>query len=144
MPKPLMATLISLLLCVTNYAQVSTWQRIIGTAGNDVANKVLVADDGNFLVSGYSNGFDTAGTYDFHIVKLDSLNGQVIWWQHVNSGFEDYSNSMCLTKTGEIIVAGYSRISSMASNDVMLAKLSKSGTVIWQKIFSTPDNDFGW
>ncbi|MBK8845388.1 MAG: hypothetical protein IPO27_02070 [Bacteroidetes bacterium] len=125
------------------HAQVNTWQRSHGTSKDDHCNNVIVAQDGNYIACGYSYGTDSLGTADFHMIKVDSTNGDLLWtWSEGNGGQETIT-TIEETKTGALLVAGNtSPVQLYLSSDVMLCKVSANGNLIWKQTYQLPDSQF--
>ncbi len=94
---------------------------------NDVANSVVIQNDGKIVAAGYTNG----GTYDdFAIIRYNSngtldasfgSGGKVIT---DNLGFNDRAFSVVLQSDGKIVVGGFS-----GSSDFFLTRYHTDGTL---------------
>jgi hypothetical protein len=88
------------------------WQKSFGGSGIDMANSVLQAADGGYLVAGgsASNDGDIVGNYsngDCWIVKLDA-GGNLQWQKPIGGSNEDNANSVDQTIDGGFVIAGWS------------------------------------
>ncbi len=58
------------------------WDKLFGGAEEDVANLVMEASDGGFIITGYTESFpkpdDTSGAPDAYLIKTDAL-GELDW-----------------------------------------------------------------
>ncbi|MBK8845390.1 MAG: hypothetical protein IPO27_02080 [Bacteroidetes bacterium] len=126
-------------------AQVNTWRRAHGTSGQDYAQSIKVAPDGNFIVAGTSNGSDTTGTNNFYIMKLDSSNGNKLWSISIGDGGYENLTAMKISKNGDIIAAGVKAAiigNPIKFEDVIVCRISQQGNLLWQQTYQLPDTQF--
>ncbi len=88
------------------------WQRCLGGSSNDFAEAVRIANDGGYIVAGYtsSSDGDIAGKHgqeDVWIVKL-TASGAIQWGKCFGGDDNDRANSVYPASDGGFIVAGYS------------------------------------
>jgi len=72
-------TAYDMLLLKTDSNGVEQWRRAIGGEQRDLANDIVVADDGGFVLAGYTSSFGTGRT--FYVVKTDAA-GNEQWAYH--------------------------------------------------------------
>ncbi len=107
-------------LASTLYAQIyKQWDKTIDGAFYDYARTLLEADDGGYVILGYSDSaasFDKAATnyggYDYWMVKIDS-SGNKLFDRSFGGTSNDYLNAADKTFDGGYILVGesYSGIS---------------------------------
>jgi len=123
------------------------WKSIIGGSGEDVGSTILKADDGGYIVVGYTRSDDgdivsTHGLSDIILIKLNA-NGQREWVK--TYGGSSYEFGYCINKTqdGGYIIAGAtssddgdtkSTLPKDESN-VWLIKINKKGDIENEKTF---------
>jgi len=75
--------------------------------GNNVATDVVVDNDGNIYITGYSLGNGTG--LDFATIKYNS-NGLQLWVARYNGPFNknDYANRIAIDNSGNVYVIGFS------------------------------------
>ncbi len=137
---------VSICICSTHVAQNAfpdgTFQRGYGTAGDDEAFAVCKTLDKGWVAAGYSNGFGT--DKDFYLVKFDS-NGVVVWSTHLNALGIESATGIKQAANGDLIVVGNTKASNLSNSysDVLLARYSAGGALIWQQLISnsTTSND---
>lgn len=90
------------------------WNNTIGGTGDDALTDVVIANDGGFLLGGFSqssSSFDKSensfGLSDYWIVKIDS-NGIVKWNKTIGGVGEDNLYSIHITNDKGIFLAGQS------------------------------------
>lgn len=119
------------------------WQKSLGGSGNEIANSLIVANDGSAIVVGFSsstNGNVTGnhGGDDFWVVKLDSL-GNLIWEQSYGGSSNETANSIQVASDQNYIVAGFTTSSDgdVSSNngisDIWILKIDTTGSLIWER-----------
>jgi hypothetical protein len=106
--------------------------------GNEVASSIRQLSDGGYIIGGFTQSSEWAS----YIVRTDSL-GNVIWsnvypgiWQ---SGCDDILPAI----DGGFIMTGI-ETSYETDGDLMLAKLSSTGNLLWKKIYGTTDYEEGF
>jgi len=91
----------------------------------------IVAYDDNIICTGVAG-------YQFRVIKLD-INGSLLWETQPSIGAQ--GNGMAIDKNGDILVVGQTRL--YPSSDVVLVKLSQSGSELWVKVFDWGGNEVG-
>ncbi|MEN6513014.1 PKD domain-containing protein [Methanoculleus sp.] len=129
------------------------WQRCLGGSLEDYGRSVQQTSDGGYILTGWTNSTDSAvgenhGGIDIQIVKLDTKGS--VQWQRCYGGSGDDSGA-AVRETGD---GGYILIGSIASNDgdvsgnhggddVWVARLDMSGTILWQRCLGGVMDDWG-
>jgi hypothetical protein len=119
------------------------WQHSYGGNNNESLVDLQVANDGGFIMCGVStvaNGDVTAnhGMGDMWIVKTDSL-GTLEWQKNVGGTQADGGTGIVPTFDGGYAAVGFTSSNDMDvtgykdSTDILLAKLSSTGTLLWAK-----------
>jgi hypothetical protein len=128
---------------------VVTWQKNLGGSGDDVMTDMQVTADKGLIIAGYSksnvSGSKTSAsfsnTYDFWVIKLDSLGNKQ--WDRTYGG-TDVDEAAAVIQTSDLgFLIGGSTISPVSGNktdtvhfqsyDYWVIKLDKSGILQWQK-----------
>jgi parallel beta-helix repeat protein len=91
----------------------------------------IVAYDDNIICTGVAG-------YQFRVIKLD-INGSLLWETQPSIGAQ--GNGMAIDKNGDILVVG--QTSLYPYSDVVLVKLSQSGSELWAKVFDWGGNEKG-
>ncbi len=87
--------------------------------------------------------YTSAGFYDVFVSKLDA-SGNFVWARQIGGTGQDYSNSICLDASGNVIItgsfsatvdfdpgAGTLNLTSAGSADIFICKLNASGSFVW-------------
>lgn len=124
------------------------WGKTFHGGGNDQFSSVQLAQDGNFLVVGASEG--GVGSYDGWVLKLDS-QGEIQWeWVYGNDRNDQFSSIQPTADGGYIIVGstksyviGNTRFEGSERSYGWVSKTSLEGELEWGKIYGgSGDNQF--
>jgi len=85
------------------------WTRQLGTSASDVAEALVIGNDGSIYICGYTGG-DLAGTgsaggLDLFVAKLDA-SGSVLWLRQFGSAADDAAYGMDIDASGTTYVVG--------------------------------------
>ncbi|MBX2925047.1 MAG: hypothetical protein KF746_22790 [Chitinophagaceae bacterium] len=130
------------------------WQKSLGGSGTDVATSIQQANDGGYVVAGYtsSNNGDVSGNHggsDFWVVKLDG-DGALQWQKTLGGSTSDRGNAVQQTTDGGYIVAGQagSNNGDVTGNhgvfDFWVVKLDADGILQWQKALGGSGGDVAY
>jgi len=115
-----------------NSAGVVQWQRVI--TGFSCLGVALVGS--NFYVVGTDGGsgailvaYDASGTYQ--------------WSQVLGSSGTNRFNAVAVDAAGSIYVCGSTTQQGAGASDVLLAKYTSAGVLVWQRTLGAAGNDYG-
>ncbi len=125
-----------------------------GGEGDDVANDVLVLNDGTLILVGYTTSStgelgSSKGEEDFLILKLDERL-RIIWSKTYGGSGRDIAEAVLETSDGEIVVTGLTESSdgdvseSDRLGDFWVIKLSSTGKLLWEKTFGGSSQDHAY
>ncbi len=90
------------------------WDKTIGGSDQDLSNSFTQANDGGFLLGGFSNSNisgnkteHSKGTYDYWILKLNNV-GLIEWQNTIGGGYIDRLISSTQANDGGFLLGGYS------------------------------------
>jgi len=124
------------------------WQNTIGGTSSDKLKKVILLNDGNYIVGGTSasgiSGDKTEVNHsdDYWVIKLDAT-GNIIWQNTIGGSGSDRLYDMDLSPDGGYILGGSSLsnvgfdkteacIGPSSMDDYWIVKLNSSGNIIWE------------
>ncbi|WP_421810470.1 hypothetical protein [Flagellimonas sp.] len=127
------------------------WRRYFGGTNNDRAHGVVQANDGGFVMAGFSESDDfdisnTKGSYDFWVIKVDG-NGTLLWERSFGGTGIEVSNDIVKTPDGAYAIVGhtFSTDTDVSRNhggsDVWLIKIDDNGNLLWEKTFGGTEFD---
>jgi hypothetical protein len=128
------------------------WRRYFGGTQNDRSFDAVQANDGGFVITGFteSNDFDitdSRGSYDYWVIKLDT-NGNLVWETSVGGSGIDQARSIVKTNNNSYLVVGNSFSTdgditqNLGNSDFFIANISDNGEVVWTKNYGGSDFDF--
>lgn len=121
------------------------WRGYFGGTNNDRSHAVVQADDGGFVMAGFteSDDFDiseTQGSYDFWMVKVDG-NGNMLWERSFGGSGIEISYDISKTNDGGYVIAGntFSSDGDISNNkgesDFWLIKINEAGSLVWEQTY---------
>jgi len=129
------------------------WRGYYGGTNNDRAHSVVRADDGGYVMVGFteSNDFDienSRGSYDFWAVKVDK-NGNFVWENSFGGTGIERAQDISKTADGGYAITGntFSNDTDVSKNngesDVWLIKIDANGNKVWDKNYGGPQFEDG-
>jgi hypothetical protein len=121
------------------------WRRYFGGTNNDRAHAVIQADDGGFVLAGFSESDDfdiseTKGSYDFWVVKITDL-GELVWERSFGGSGIEISYDIAKTNDNAYVITGntFSDDTDISNNkgesDFWLIKIDDTGNLLWEKTY---------
>jgi hypothetical protein len=128
------------------------WRRYFGGTQNDRSFDAVQANDGGFVITGFteSNDFDitdSRGSYDYWVIKLDT-NGNLVWETSVGGSGIDQARSIVKTNNNSYLVVGNSFSTdgdvteNLGNSDFFIANINDNGEVVWTKNYGGSGFDF--
>lgn len=136
------------------------WLRHAGNTEMDVANGMMLDDEGNLYVTGqfrFSISFDTitltgnGNNADIFLVKYDPF-GNVLWARNFGNTSTDVGTAICTGPDGSLFMTGYGgainfdgiQLPSVGGTNVFIWKGDKEGNTLWAKSASSISSDYGY
>lgn len=125
------------------------WSRAKGGAGSEVGYSVALAATGGYIVTGSTKSPDATnykGGLDMWVLKLTTA-GAIAWQTCVGGTNDDYGSSVITAADGSIWVTGGTKSNDIdisgnhGGNDLMLAHLNTSGSILSTKVYGGSDED---
>ncbi len=120
---------------------------LLGSAGDDFAGGIALADDGSIVqalaASGSINGEEHLGEMDIALVKYDA-DGEMLWTRQFGTPATERAYGIALDSQGAVVVAGYTngdfdgQHADNAANDAFVAKFTADGEPEWRLQFGDP------
>lgn len=124
------------------------WEDHYGGTNKDIAKSIVEADDGGFIIAGYtwSNDGDieeNKGEEDVWVFKVNDI-GELIWSKTYGGSEEDIATSAVQVSNGGYLIAGHT-ISSEDGDvegdtknfDFWILKLNNQGDLIWEENYGS-------
>jgi hypothetical protein len=121
------------------------WRGYFGGTNNDRAHAVVQAEDGGFVMAGFSesNDFDitdTQGSYDFWMVNVDA-KGKMLWERSFGGSGIEIAYDIAKTTDGGYVIAGntFSTDGDISQanggSDFWLIKVDNTGSLVWEQTY---------
>ncbi len=121
------------------------WRGYYGGSNNDRAHAVVQADDGGFVLAGFteSDDFDvnnSRGSYDFWVVKINN-SGTTVWKKSYGGTGIERAQDIAKTNDGGFVITGstFSNDVDVSKNngesDIWLIKIDAAGELVWEQTF---------
>lgn len=121
------------------------WRGYYGGTNNDRAHSVVQADDGGYVMAGFTESADfdienSRGSYDFWAVKVDD-KGNLVWEGSFGGTGIERAQDISKTVDGGYVITGntFSSDTDVSKNngesDVWLIKIDADGKKVWDKSY---------
>ena len=121
-----------------NSAGTFQWANAGGSSTRTDEGLLVTINNAGDAILGGTAEFTSSTTYfDFRIMKINS-SGTTVWTLTQDSGFEklDKPKAMALDASGNIYIGGSGFTSVSNLEDMLLMKISNTGSLLWKKLFS--------
>ncbi|CAM3709168.1 hypothetical protein FLGE108171_11520 [Flavobacterium gelidilacus] len=121
------------------------WDKYFGGTQNDRVFDVVQANDGGFVMVGYSESSDfdvndNHGSYDYWVVKINT-NGDLVWKKSYGGSELDQAYGIAKNLNNTYLITGTSNSmdgdisSNKGANDVWIINIDDNGALLWEKSF---------
>jgi hypothetical protein len=115
------------------------WDATYGSLLNDVSMAIKRTHDGNFILSG-DKLTPASSNYNAYVLKIDTA-GNFIWDADIVNAFNSGCRNIMVNHNGDNILVGESATPTSSYFDVMISKITETGSVAWTKTIQ--GTDFG-
>jgi len=115
------------------------WDKTFDKDKNDVAYSIIQTKDGGYAIAA-STGFKLWGEANCWVIKLDA-KGNMEWENSFGGTGWDEIFSIVQTKDGSFVTSGCVWSKGAGRGDIYVAKLNKSGDLVWDKTFGGREDD---
>ncbi len=123
-----------------------------GSNSSSVFYSIATAKDGNIIAAGGTYiirdlSISSKGGSDLYVVKVNSINGEILWQSLYGGSKEDYATSVSATSDGGCILGGYTNSNdgditgAKGYEDAWILKLDADGEVEWSIILGDTKGD---
>lgn len=123
--------------------QAQGWEKDFGGAATDEGTSVIQTLDHGFLTVGFSESFGEDNDLDVYVVKTD-IDGNIVWSKAYDLGYIEHGYKVLEAADGGFVIVGdiISRFGD--SKDLLLLKISKTGELLWHRVYEKSGNQIGW
>lgn len=104
------------------------WHKEFGGTADDIGEDVLIASDGNYLITGMTSSFGN-GLRDVYLVKTNT-SGTAIWTKTYGDALDDGGISLCNSDSGNVMLFGFTDNFGAMNRDCYLIKVNSAGDSI--------------
>jgi hypothetical protein len=115
------------------------WQKAYGGSAWDLCTSVAQADDGGYLVAGWTESFG-AGSKDGWVLKLRP-DGSLEWERTYGGSAAEELHAAVNSADAGYLLAGWTESFGAGGRDAMLVKLGTDGTIGWQRTLGGTGSD---
>lgn len=134
-----------------DYDGIILWQRSFGGNDEDICQKIVQLNNGDYILVGHSASYDgpysdNRGDYDILIIKMDQ-QGNPDWQRLYGGSLADYSADVVLMPKGGLLIAGnsfsndYYAGGNYGGSDAWVIEISKSGELVWEQNYGSYGNE---
>lgn len=116
------------------------WQKVYGGTDDDIANDVLMLEDGELAVVGTCKSFN-AERSDICVTRLNK-EGETKWRKLLGGKKTDNGIAISRASDGNLLILGEGKSFEHGGQDLYVAKLSLDGKVIWEKSFGGDRDEY--
>ena len=125
------------------------WGHHYGTNMDDWGFKVIEASNGDFMLLGYSRGFEVSG--DIYLLRTDH-QGNLLWENTYGYNRDDYAMDIIENDDNTFLILGTKNgfFNDVHANfkthdaDILLVKIDNDGNELWKKTIGGTGHDFGY
>lgn len=117
------------------------WEKPFGGTGSDGFNAVIQDKDRALLLLGYTDS-SGAGSRDAYLVKAN-ISGQLIWKKTLGGSGADSGTALIQAENDDYVIVGYKYISSSGGTDILLSRMTKDGSILWEKNYGISAQNTG-
>ncbi len=115
------------------------WNKTFGGNSDDEGASVQPANDGGYILTGYTSSFGS-GLKDLFITKTDS-SGIETWSRYFGGSSDEEGYSVLQLRDGGYIAAGATSSFGAGSRDGWLIKVTAAGNEVWRKTLGGLSSD---
>jgi hypothetical protein len=117
------------------------WSKAYGGPEFENGRRVMAIDGFGYFIAGASSS-GTSGDFDAWVTLINE-SGHQQWEQHLDLGAHEWVNDAFLLADSSMLIIGETDSTATGENDVLLARISKTGQTIWIKKIGNSGDDRG-
>jgi len=120
----------------------SLWSRTYGGGSSDGFMDIKLTTDGGYVLAGWTFSFGNNNGNAF-ILKTNQ-NGDSLWSRTLGGNQYNDFRSIVVLEDGSIVVAGVDEDPDPVNGNMLFAKYSASGTLLWSHSYGGPGRQYCW
>ncbi|MFY7990252.1 MAG: T9SS type A sorting domain-containing protein [Fluviicola sp.] len=117
------------------------WSKAYGGSEFENGRRVLAIDGYGYFIAGASSSGASAN-FDAWLTFVNE-SGEQQWEQHIDLGAHEWVNDAVLLADSSVLIIGETDSTASGENDILLARISKAGQVVWSKKIGSTGPDRG-
>ncbi len=109
------------------------WSRTYGGAGTEYAYGCAVAEDGHFVITGYTTSYG-AGSKDIFLLKIDQ-KGKEVWLKTFGGTSWDVGRDLAVANNGDYLIGGFTHSEGAGEEDTYVVRTDTDGHQLWAKAY---------
>lgn len=107
------------------------WQKTYGGEADDNAWSIKKTNDGNYIVSGFSNSY-SRGDWDIYILKIDD-EGNELWSKNYKHPNDQFAWDILCTSDGNYVIVGQTNDTPDQRETSFWMKINENGDTVWSQ-----------
>lgn len=117
------------------------WTKTFGGNGFEYAYGLEQANDGGFILAGYTTS-NALNNKNIYLVRTGS-SGNLIWEKTFGKDSVDIASSIVKSSDGNFLICGYTQSFGAGEDDIFTIKINQNGDTLWTKTFGGSRSDIG-
>jgi hypothetical protein len=109
------------------------WSRTIGTPALETATDMVLCQNGDLVIVGFSNSLGDPD-YSGLVIRTDP-NGEIIWQRSIGGAGWDFLHDVKETTTGDLLLCGQTYSNDAGQGRAWLILLDEDGNEIWERSY---------
>lgn len=109
------------------------WSRTIGTPALETATDMVLCQNGDLVVCGFSNSLGDPD-YSGLVIRTDP-NGEIVWQRSIGGTGWDFFHDVKETANGDLLLSGQTYSNDMGQGRAWLVLLDEEGNEIWARSY---------
>lgn len=115
------------------------WTRKYSHLQSGVSSTVIQTSDGNYILSGYTDGMGAGGS-DVFLLKVDD-DGDVIWTRTYGTSLDDHGHHAVETSDGGFLIVGDRDVGG-SDYSGYIVRTDSDGDTLWTRTYGGEDSDY--
>jgi hypothetical protein len=117
------------------------WTTLLEGSSKIIGKSVIEASDHGLVVTGWTDSFG-AGEWDIHLSKFDA-SGNPLWTRTLGGFSTEEAYTVIETSDSGLVIIGRTTSYGEGGSDLLLAKFSSTGTLLWTRVLGGTSADYG-
>ncbi len=115
------------------------WEQTYGGEGTDDGWGLIQAEDGGFVILGFSNSF-ADGDYDFYLLRTDP-QGELLWSQTYGGPDDEFGWAIAPIADDGFLLVGQTNSVGAGNEDAYVVAVDSQGNELWSQTYGGENTD---